>query len=125
MEIKRKESLVCPLCGKEVNLTVSPVFGTFYIAKVGCSKCNIILTRMFQQTEETIVKDAVSELAELWDGMPGREREIIDVSMYDKEETYTNCTVQVLENTLTGDISVAWFRNPENEEEGEEDDEET
>ena len=38
---------------------------------------------------------------------------IVDVafSFYDKVETYDNCTVQVLTNTVTGDVSVGWWRN--------------
>ena len=35
----------------------------------------------------------------------------IEVNFYDKEETYTNCTVQVLTNTVTGDVSVGWWKN--------------
>lgn len=32
---------------------------------------------------------------------------------YDKVETYPNCTVQVLTNTRTGDVSVGWWENKE------------
>ena len=32
-----------------------------------------------------------------------------DVNIYDKEETYHNCTVQVLTNTVTGQTSVGWW----------------
>lgn len=39
--------------------------------------------------------------------------EVVDVhfGIYDKEETYENCTVQVLTNTVTGDVSVGWWQN--------------
>ena len=30
---------------------------------------------------------------------------------YDKSETFDNCTVHVLSNTKTGDVSIGWFRN--------------
>ena len=33
------------------------------------------------------------------------------VSFYDKEEVHMNCMVQVLENTLTGDVSIGWRKN--------------
>lgn len=33
-----------------------------------------------------------------------------DVNIYDKEETYHNCTVQVLTNTVTGQTSVGWWK---------------
>ena len=33
-----------------------------------------------------------------------------DATIYDKEETITHCTVQILTNTYTGDISVGWWK---------------
>ena len=33
------------------------------------------------------------------------------INIYDKEEIYPNCTVQVLTNTVTGDVSVGWRIN--------------
>lgn len=35
----------------------------------------------------------------------------IETSFYDKEEIHENCTVQVLTNTKTGDVSVGWWKN--------------
>lgn len=32
-------------------------------------------------------------------------------NVYDKEEIYPNCTVQVLTNTVTGEQSVGWWKN--------------
>lgn len=32
------------------------------------------------------------------------------VNVYDKEETYHGCTVQVLTNTVTGQTSVGWWK---------------
>ena len=37
---------------------------------------------------------------------------IIETNIFDKEEIYTNCTVQVLTNTVTGEVSVGWWQNP-------------
>ena len=39
--------------------------------------------------------------------------ETVDLNLYDKEEIFTNCTVQVLTNTLTGETSVGWWINEE------------
>lgn len=39
------------------------------------------------------------------------KRTTISVNIYDKEETYPNCTVQVLTNTATGEVSVGWWKN--------------
>lgn len=35
----------------------------------------------------------------------------IKTNMYDKEEIFENCTVQVLTNTLTGEVSIGWWKN--------------
>ena len=43
--------------------------------------------------------------------MDDPEIRIDSLAIYDKETTYTDCTVQVLENTVTGDVSVGWWRN--------------
>lgn len=43
-----------------------------------------------------------------------KERGIFDevkTNMYDKEEIYPNCTVQILTNTITGETSVGWRKN--------------
>lgn len=34
-----------------------------------------------------------------------------DIPIFDKETRTDNCTVQILENTKTGRISVGWWRN--------------
>ena len=47
---------------------------------------------------------------------PGKEIVRIDgVNIYDKETIIPDCTVQILENTVTGDVSVGWWRNGEGE----------
>lgn len=33
------------------------------------------------------------------------------ISFYDQEEIIPNCTVQILKNTYTGEVSVGWWRN--------------
>ena len=38
-------------------------------------------------------------------------KETIQTNIYDKEEVFPNCTVQVLTNTVTGEASVGWWRN--------------
>lgn len=35
----------------------------------------------------------------------------IETNFYDKEEIYENCTVQVLTNTKTGEVSIGWCKN--------------
>ena len=38
------------------------------------------------------------------------KRRISQSDYFDKEETFTGCTVQVLTNTKTGEVSVGWIR---------------
>jgi hypothetical protein len=46
-----------------------------------------------------------------------RESTIVKVEtcFYDKEEIFENCTVQVLTNTVTGDVSIGWWKNEDRE----------
>ena len=37
------------------------------------------------------------------------EQPEVHVAIYDKEELFNNCVVQVLTNTVTGDVSVGWW----------------
>lgn len=38
-----------------------------------------------------------------------------DIPIFDEEEIYPNCTVQILRNSITGQISVGWWKNTEGE----------
>lgn len=53
---------------------------------------------------------------EYTENKPEKEIVRIDrVNIYDKETIIPDCTVQILENTVTGDVSVGWWRNGEGE----------
>ena len=39
--------------------------------------------------------------------------EKVEANVFDKEETFPSCTVQVLTNTATGEMSVGWWKNGE------------
>ena len=41
----------------------------------------------------------------------GIEYELQECNLFNKETIYTNCTVQILENTCTGQISIGWWPN--------------
>ena len=34
----------------------------------------------------------------------------MDIPIYDQEEIYTGCTVQVLPNSVTGAVSIGWWQ---------------
>lgn len=35
----------------------------------------------------------------------------IKTNIFDKEEIFPNCTVQILTNTVTGEVSIGWWEN--------------
>lgn len=35
----------------------------------------------------------------------------VDMNIYDQEEIYENCTVQIWSNSKTGKVSIGWWRN--------------
>ena len=57
--------------------------------------------------------DAIEEQMRKCDDCPYKEKESVrvDVNLYDKEEIYENCTVQILTNTITGKTSIGWWQN--------------
>ena len=40
----------------------------------------------------------------------------VELNIYDKSTIITNCTVEILTNSITGDISVGWYRTEDSEE---------
>lgn len=36
---------------------------------------------------------------------------IVETNLFDQEELHTDCTVQVLTNSVTGECSVGWWDN--------------
>lgn len=40
-----------------------------------------------------------------------RTAKVTECNIFDKETIYPDCTVQILENTVTGEISIGWWRN--------------
>ena len=38
---------------------------------------------------------------------------VIETNIFDEEEIHPNCTVQILRNSITGEISVGWWENEE------------
>ena len=35
----------------------------------------------------------------------------VETSIFDQVETYQNCTVQILTNSITGEVSIGWWKN--------------
>lgn len=49
-----------------------------------------------------------------WSNKP--KIELKEMNLYDKVERYSNCIVEVLTNSITGDSSVGWYKTNETEE---------
>jgi len=40
----------------------------------------------------------------------------VETNLFDKSTTYTNCTVEIWENSVTGESSVGWYKTEDTEE---------
>lgn len=41
----------------------------------------------------------------------------MEIGLFDREDIYPDCTVQVLTNTITGETSVGWWENTREDDE--------
>ena len=57
-----------------------------------------ILNKLIKNTEQQNVENVVNI-------------ENMEINIYDEEEIYPDCTVQVLKNSVTGKVSVGWWKN--------------
>ena len=93
----------CPFCGGEATMKVTQHIpnGLDYTPQCLDPYCCGRITKKWQDRDVA---------AYAWNR---RAPEIVKVEtcFYDKEEIYENCTVQVLTNTKTGDVSVGWWKN--------------
>ena len=44
------------------------------------------------------------------------KQQTVETNLYDIEEIHPNCTVQILKNSVTGEVSVGWWENEEESE---------
>lgn len=93
----------CPFCGSEAHLaelTGSHLPRPLYYGFCTNGHCQ---TRMVERRSK-------QKAIEAWNRRPS-EVVKVETSFFDKEEIYPDCTVQVLTNTATGDVSVGWWEN--------------
>ena len=38
-------------------------------------------------------------------------QQTVETNLFDQEEIHHNCTVQILKNSITGEVSVGWWEN--------------
>lgn len=92
----------CPFCGDDRPAIKTKMYKElgFLYTRVECQACGASI-RGYLEEERAIHE---------WN-----RRTTVATNIYDKEETYPNCTVQVLTNTATGETSVGWWENGGNE----------
>lgn len=90
----------CPFCGSTSIRLNAFGFGQW---SAECLCCGIETKRYLG---DQITQEGRKRAIEAWN-----RRTKVEVNIYDKEETYPNCTVQVLTNTATGETSVGWWMN--------------
>lgn len=93
--------LPCPFCGSsKVEIVgtqcVWPGAGVEEIFSVECKECG---------AKSGVARDK-TWAAHAWD-----KRTNISCGVFDEVEEHQNCTVQVLRNSVTGEVSVGWRRN--------------
>ena len=87
----------CPFCGNDFISVVS--FGNRDGYYVVCRDC--CATSGWRETKE---QARAAWNRRIQEAGP-------DIPIYDKETRIDNCTVQILENTETGRVSIGWWRN--------------
>ena len=85
----------CPFCGEPAQLKDSP--NPHRHGRVGCPKCGIYKQWSFSP------KEAIQR----WNTRTQIE---VEPPFYDIVEMHEGCTVQVLKNSITGDVSVGWWK---------------
>ena len=43
------------------------------------------------------------------------QEQTVETNIYDQEEIHPNCTVQILKNSVTGEVSVGWWENEDDD----------
>lgn len=74
----------------------------------GCAGCS---REMSIQCGKSLGKDAADMLEALVEFL--QQPKVVSVAIYDQEEIHHNCSVQILTNSVTGDVSVGWWPNEE------------
>ena len=101
----------CPFCGGEAKVKAySNGYNIWY--RVRCVDCGVEqdgIRNGYYGEEEAI--EAWNRRTETHEERTETHEKRTEMNIYDKETRHENCTVQILENTKTGRISVGWWRN--------------
>lgn len=85
--------------------------GRYSKANYGIECMERMVTDYIEECCEYAVAEALADEAYRNDAEKGHDNQKVEINAYDKEEIYHDCTVQVLTNTVTGEVSIGWWRN--------------
>ncbi|MBO5969081.1 MAG: hypothetical protein J6S14_11360 [Clostridia bacterium] len=107
---------ICPKCRSEnVRIEVAlSVYANEVTPSIRCRDCGLSLTKEFTADEKgKPIQQKIDDLCKIWDALAGNKepKTVVEMNMFDREDLYTDCTVQVLTNTVTGEVSVGWWEN--------------
>jgi len=107
----------CPFCGGKAYIAQN-YLGQKYVCCPECGACvwggdtdDWRIATMGEKKAEKAAIEAWNNRAVDIDMVNGKEPADTDIPIFDKETRIENCTVQILENTKTGRVSIGWWRN--------------
>ena len=89
---------ICPRCKHDLN-------NASY-----CTECG----QEFGEDDKELQQFFRAVPADPGDGVSGRragERRVVSMIIFDECEIHTNCTVQILHNSVTDEYSIGWWKN--------------
>ena len=100
----------CPFCGKKPLLKSDiryprPACEAVTAYKVVCQNMSCII-----YNADNCYFFTPKEAADAWNRRAADTPQL-HTSLYDTVERHTDCTVEILKNLITGEISVGWYRN--------------
>lgn len=84
-----------------------------------CPKCNVsysVTKTIINLHNLPVDEDVEAKFCPICGWSNGPKIELKEMNIYDKVERYSNCIVEILTNSITGDSSVGWYKTDETEE---------
>lgn len=92
-DFENHETYCCPNCENYLGSTVLCTFTRY------CPDCGQALNWSFWAEKLNRKEDKAA--------LPAK----VKINFFDEEELHSNCTVQILKNSVTGETSVGWWEN--------------